>query len=101
MSNVRKLVSKKELKSIYGIPYSCAHIGLRPQGAPLAVTSVPAGSRTVALVETLRLRLFKRSTRPRSADFLGETWARKYLADPNLLISMVGAVGIEPTTSPA
>src|SRR6516225_8243216 len=26
MSNVRKLVSKKELKSIYGIPYSFAHI---------------------------------------------------------------------------
>ena len=26
MSNVRKLVSKKELKSIYGVPYSPAHI---------------------------------------------------------------------------
>ncbi len=25
MSNVRKLVSKKELKSVYGIPYSFAH----------------------------------------------------------------------------
>ena len=27
MTKVRKLVSKKELKSIYGIPYSFAHIG--------------------------------------------------------------------------
>jgi len=26
MSNVRRLVSKKELKSIYGIPYCFAHI---------------------------------------------------------------------------
>lgn len=26
MSNVRKLVSKKELKSVYGIPYSFAHV---------------------------------------------------------------------------
>ena len=26
MQQVRKLVSKKELKSIYGIPYSFAHI---------------------------------------------------------------------------
>ena len=26
MSNVKKLVSKKELKSVYGVPYSFAHI---------------------------------------------------------------------------
>jgi prophage regulatory protein len=26
MTSVRKLVSKKELKSIYGVPYSFAHI---------------------------------------------------------------------------
>ena len=32
--------------------------------------------------------------------FLGETWAQANSANRQLLISMVGAVGIEPTTSP-
>jgi hypothetical protein len=32
--------------------------------------------------------------------FVGETWAQLQLTNSNVLISMVGAVGIEPTTSP-
>ena len=32
--------------------------------------------------------------------FLGETWTQANSANRKLLISMVGAVGIEPTTSP-
>jgi hypothetical protein len=34
------------------------------------------------------------------SDFMGETWARLQLKKSKLLISVVGAVGIEPTTSP-
>jgi hypothetical protein len=34
------------------------------------------------------------------ACFMGETWARSQLKKSKMLISMVGAVGIEPTTSP-
>jgi hypothetical protein len=34
-----------------------------------------------------------------SSDFMGETWAPLQLKKSNALISMVGAVGIEPTTS--
>jgi prophage regulatory protein len=37
----RRLVSKKELKSIYGVPYSTAHIArlekMRPPGFPLRI----------------------------------------------------------------
>jgi len=32
--------------------------------------------------------------------FMGETWARIHAVQAELLIEMVGAVGIEPTTSP-
>jgi hypothetical protein len=36
-----------------------------------------------------------------SGDFLGETWTRSQAIRFKLLIQMVGAVGIEPTTSAA
>jgi hypothetical protein len=36
----------------------------------------------------------------RNGGFLGETWARQQLTNAKILMSMVGAVGIEPTTSP-
>jgi prophage regulatory protein len=36
MSQVRKLVSKKELKSIYGIPYCSAHIARLEKEEPPA-----------------------------------------------------------------
>ena len=47
MSNVRKLVSKKELKSIYGIPYSPAHIA-RLEAAGQFPTRVQLGACRVA-----------------------------------------------------
>ena len=37
---------------------------------------------------------------PRITIFLGKTWSRSQATGPKSLISMVGAVGIEPTTSP-
>jgi prophage regulatory protein len=47
MTNVRKLVSKKELKSIYGIPYSFAHIA-RLEAAGLFPRRVRLGACRVA-----------------------------------------------------
>ena len=32
--------------------------------------------------------------------FVGETWVQLQLTNSKLLISMVGAIGIDPTTSP-
>jgi hypothetical protein len=42
------------------------------------------------------------SGKPHKVDkyrFMGETWARPQLKNSKALVSMVGAVGIEPTTS--
>ena len=50
MQQVKKLVSKKELKSVYGIPYCFAHIarleaaGHSPRGYGLELAELP-GSR--------------------------------------------------------
>ena len=47
MLQVRKLVSKKELKSVYGIPYCFAHIA-RLEKAGLFPTRVQLGACRVA-----------------------------------------------------
>jgi prophage regulatory protein len=47
MQQVRKLVSKKELKSVYGIPYCFAHIA-RLERAGLFPTRVQHGACRVA-----------------------------------------------------
>jgi hypothetical protein len=43
MTSVRKLVSKKELKSIYGIPYSFAHVARLEAARDLPSGYVSAG----------------------------------------------------------
>jgi prophage regulatory protein len=47
MQQVKKLVSKKELKSVYGIPYCFAHIA-RLEAAGLFPTRVRLGACRVA-----------------------------------------------------
>jgi len=47
MSQLRKLVSKKELKSIYGVPYSFAHIA-RLEKAGLFPKRIQLGACRVA-----------------------------------------------------